>query len=412
MAGFPCVEIPNPILPKPNAYDYYMEAFGAIRDEDRISAALYEVGQPTPPQLRQNEAFDHYFSLEEKEQLIKHNAKALNTLREGFAYEYRNPPVRSFNTSFSNLAPSRDMARLLTIEGQIKAARGDWGGAMNSSLDAMRMCMDIPSGGVLIHMLIAAACQGIARNAAWRSAEHLSGSQARVAAKRMEDILCQSVPYAEVLQEEEWCGQASLLVAFEKRNWQAALAGWTLLTQAEKDDLTSRLRLGKYSKEDILASYNEDMNRRIVSARLPYAAPPGAPSAPSDPVLEKLFSDALIEQQRFTAAKNEANNALLAVAIALQGYRAGHGDYPDSLDNLVPSYLKALPNDPFAVEGGLRYKRNGQKYVLYSIGPDGKDDGGKPATNTMADLLRGWPGGHPHIVQPDSKGDIVAGVNS
>ena len=49
----------------------------------------------------------------------------------------------------------------------------------------------------------------------------------------------------------------------------------------------------------------------------------------------------------------------------------------------------------------------GAKYVLYRLGPDGKDDGGKP--------VQGVHGREPDIryhVHPDSKGDIVAGLNA
>jgi hypothetical protein len=39
--------------------------------------------------------------------------------------------------------------------------------------------------------------------------------------------------------------------------------------------------------------------------------------------------------------------------------------------------LQKIPNDPFATHSPLKYKRNKTAYILYSIGPDGKDDGGK-----------------------------------
>ena len=92
--------------------------------------------------------------------------------------------------------------------------------------------------------------------------------------------------------------------------------------------------------------------------------------------------------------------------LALRAYRLEHGAYPATLAALTPAYLKQIPNDPFAASGPLHYKRQGSKYVLYSIGPDGKDDGGKPifdATQARASggrtrptLLRhaGQPGRH------------------
>jgi len=44
----------------------------------------------------------------------------------------------------------------------------------------------------------------------------------------------------------------------------------------------------------------------------------------------------------------------------------------------VPSYLKSIPNDPFVEKKPLIYKKTAKGYLLYSVGPDGVDDGGKP----------------------------------
>jgi hypothetical protein len=64
------------------------------------------------------------------------------------------------------------------------------------------------------------------------------------------------------------------------------------------------------------------------------------------------------------------------VAVALERYRRDHGRWPDTLDALVPKYLSAVPTDP---QDGrpLRYKRRPDGVVVYWLGPDGTDDGGK-----------------------------------
>jgi type II secretory pathway pseudopilin PulG len=70
-----------------------------------------------------------------------------------------------------------------------------------------------------------------------------------------------------------------------------------------------------------------------------------------------------------------AYSSLGQVALALAAYRAEHGTYPTQLAQLSPKYLAAIPEDPFA-DGPLRYKRTKTGCVVYSIGPNGKDDGG------------------------------------
>jgi hypothetical protein len=65
-------------------------------------------------------------------------------------------------------------------------------------------------------------------------------------------------------------------------------------------------------------------------------------------------------------------------AVAAERYRREHGDWPGSLADLVPGYLPAVPLDPF--DGApLRYRRTEGGAVIYSVGEDGRDDGGDPS---------------------------------
>ena len=61
--------------------------------------------------------------------------------------------------------------------------------------------------------------------------------------------------------------------------------------------------------------------------------------------------------------------------LALREYRRVHGAYPDALDALVPDFLPRLPLD-YVDRQPLRYVRMDDDYLLYSIGKDGRDDGG------------------------------------
>lgn len=64
------------------------------------------------------------------------------------------------------------------------------------------------------------------------------------------------------------------------------------------------------------------------------------------------------------------------VACALERYRLAKGQYPETLDALTPPFLAKVPPD--VMDGKpLRYRREADStYVLYSIGLNGKDDGG------------------------------------
>jgi hypothetical protein len=64
------------------------------------------------------------------------------------------------------------------------------------------------------------------------------------------------------------------------------------------------------------------------------------------------------------------------VAVALERYRHDHGEWPDTLDALVPQYLAAVPKDPMDGKS-LRYLRRPDGVIVYWLGHDGTDDGGK-----------------------------------
>jgi hypothetical protein len=62
-------------------------------------------------------------------------------------------------------------------------------------------------------------------------------------------------------------------------------------------------------------------------------------------------------------------------ALAVERYRAAEGRLPKSLDNLVPAYIDAIPDDPF--DGNpLKYYVRQSGYVVYSVGEDQTDQSG------------------------------------
>ena len=100
-------------------------------------------------------------------------------------------------------------------------------------------------------------------------------------------------------------------------------------------------------------------------------------------------------------AETETARRLCVTAIALKRYHLKHGVYPATLNELVPAFLPAVPTD-FMDGKPLRYElRPDGDFLLYSVGEDGKDDGGdptpvsQPASSTSFNWLAGrdivWP---------------------
>lgn len=80
-----------------------------------------------------------------------------------------------------------------------------------------------------------------------------------------------------------------------------------------------------------------------------------------------------------------AKRRLAAAALAARLYAAEHDDrLPSTLDDLVPKYLPAVPFDPMVADGSaIRYVASGNTPMLYSVGSDGRDDGGLDSVNSV-----------------------------
>jgi RNA polymerase sigma factor (sigma-70 family) len=85
-------------------------------------------------------------------------------------------------------------------------------------------------------------------------------------------------------------------------------------------------------------------------------------------------------------AKCLANLRLARVAVALEQFRADRSRYPTALSQLTPVYLDVVPADPFDGQP-LRYRPEGAGYILYSIGPDLKDDFGQRMKANVGDIV-------------------------
>jgi hypothetical protein len=80
---------------------------------------------------------------------------------------------------------------------------------------------------------------------------------------------------------------------------------------------------------------------------------------------------AALERDARTVARLRAAQ----VALAVERYRLAHGTLPESLDKVAPEFLNAVPSDPYDGDP-LRYKMRDVSYVVYSVGPNRKDDNG------------------------------------
>jgi len=88
--------------------------------------------------------------------------------------------------------------------------------------------------------------------------------------------------------------------------------------------------------------------------------------------------------------RNRAHLQTARVALAVERYRLKLRRWPESLDQLVPEWLSEVSADPYTGKP-LLYRHRDDGVVIYSVGPNHLDDGGKVVQNPANSLDLGMP---------------------
>ncbi|BDI30835.1 hypothetical protein CCAX7_28860 [Capsulimonas corticalis] len=365
-----------------------MAAGKAVSSTDETISQALGVGDALPSSKA---------SLPEQETLVRQNAKALHLIRQGLAYPYT--PRRSANKAgvpvLGGEFKLRVLARLFKLEAQVRAAHGDWAGAADSDMDSIQMGEMCVRGGTMIAALLGVAVQAIGHMDLWERIDHLNGLQARQAVMRMQKIEKLHAPYAEVIDQEKREELTEMKLLFRQPNWRKQLA-------QIMENTVPVSQLQGLTPAKLTSEYIRYMDSVKAATHRPYntAIRQNIPCSPAIAmfaiaVAPVIFNDTLSRTQ----------HSLLLTALALQTYHAQRHIYPNDLTQLTPAILTAAPDDPFS-DAPFKYRQMGARYLLYSVGPDGRDDGGKAISAPNA-----WRASMRNRVSRASLGDIVAGVN-
>jgi len=113
----------------------------------------------------------------------------------------------------------------------------------------------------------------------------------------------------------------------------------------------------------------------------PYAAPnSGSLQTPLDLVLRPLasvedWSNDMIDS---SCRRLIAERRMASTGLAVRLFMRERGTVPNSLVELVPDFLPNVPRDPMAFESrAIGFLPDSEHPILYSVGEDGTDDGGR-----------------------------------
>jgi len=154
---------------------------------------------------------------------------------------------------------------------------------------------------------------------------------------------------------------------FEGSSWWKNLGLWIIRPLLKKDMrralpsfelLEAQAKVPYYQSRDVLRARDRQLKERPWYAFLSKMMISDSESA--------FMKEAMIEAIMLTSR----------AGLACRLYRSRNGSYPETLDALVPGILAEVPIDPFTGKP-LVYRREGEGFIVYSLGSNQTDDGGR-----------------------------------
>jgi hypothetical protein len=159
---------------------------------------------------------------------------------------------------------------------------------------------------------------------------------------------------------------------------------WRLLAPGQSDPFLQLFRFPGMA-ESIRSAVLRSNNEFVEIAKLPVEQQSGHIEVlhVAEQNLPQLARNLLLNTRAGQAAafhRDRADLRCAVVILAVERYRRANKQWPDTLADLIPTYLARIPLDPF--DGApLRYRRWNDGVVVYSIGPGGHDHRSKLGMN-------------------------------
>jgi hypothetical protein len=291
---------------------------------------------------------------------------------------------------------ARAVADLLSWDVRLRTQEQDLDGALRTCHALLNTARSIGDDPMVIGQLVRIACRAVALSGIERVLAQ--GEPSEAALENLQRLLAQEdlVPLFLITARGERAGMDRLMRAIQEGDIDISSRQFQLILDFDGrpgggpsflEGLTWRLPPNRKSQRAALLRWNNEI---VAIARLPLQD-----QRPRLVDLEKTLREQPLFVRVFAPATSrvvEAFHRELArvrctmAALAAERYRRRHQRWPDSLAALVPALLPGVPADPFDGKP-LRMRRLADGVVIYSVGPDGEDNGGNLPRN--APLGRG-----------------------
>lgn len=318
-------------------------------------------------------------------------------------------PPALMNALLPGVQMCRALAGDLARRAMLRTSEGKFDEAWQDLLACHRLGQLVARGGTLIESLIGVAIVQIAASADLAYLEHATLTTAQRLA-RLQDL--QGLPPLPAFATKIDLGERLMFLdslQLVRRGGFEMLDGLSS-GRPSKPDPEEEKALALIDWEPALRLGNDWFNRFYLAARLPDRKEQRQQFAAFDKELAALAKDSrlprnplqlLLGQEPPSKTVGKGIGAIMVgmmlpaigkvrhahdraeqwhrnvqLAFALAAFRGERGTYPAKLDELSPKYLKTIPDDLFS-GAALVYRPAGQGYLLYSVGPNGKDEEGR-----------------------------------
>lgn len=291
-----------------------------------------------------------------------------------------------YETELPHLRQLKQLALLLSYDAILSARSGDVESAARSSAEILALARTLDKEPVLISALVRVALVNIGKesvemtlNAGQLTQVDLEKLLAKVRLSRNSNVLTRAL----MGEVGTYLPLFRMSAAELNRLNQINSNGGSPISMPIGGSPHPLLRVTGFMERD-LRFFLDAMNSLIERSRMePPLSLEGTENHEELCVLAArryhIMSSMLLPMYPRSPSRDAQQRALLAcaeLALTIDLFRLKSGDLPTELGELVPTYFESVPKDPFDGQP-MRYRKLEHGYMLYSIGRDGTDDGGR-----------------------------------
>lgn len=345
----PPLTLPSRVPPRPNAFDTLRLAHKKL--VEKVGTADIKGTRVAPPGskvVRQS-----WGTLADRKALVEGNAETFELIRTALTQKYLAPIDFRLDQVFDHHIDFRDLCRALDAAARLAFENRQWKLGADYCCDAIQLGQLITTNDYIMTRLVGFACEISSISLLSDYAADLDPAAIDATYQRLEQIEDSRESIETAFDNDHIRHQLLIRTLAKQTPGEISRTAWVEDKEAWMIMFTS-----KRSASAAAAEFNERVKSVV---RKPYDKSTAHVPIPSDPISQAALAET--SYVLFCEARNRAERMLLRAYLWLRRHGPG--------SDLPSEFI-----DPFGKGAPLKIKRAGLAFTVYSVGPDGVDDGG------------------------------------